>query len=331
MSQAQSYSARAAKSEGIDVIHLNDAQRHIEVSIVPSVGNTAYDMKVNGKPMLWSPYSSVAEFKAKPVFLGVPFLSPWANRLDQDAFWANGHKYLLNGNLNNFRRDQFGHPIHGLVSYADSWEVISTGADDRSAWLTSRLEFGRKPEWMAQFPFAHSIEITYRLADGALEVHTKYQNQADEPMPLVIGFHPYFTIPGSERDSWKVHLAARDHVQVSDQLIATGELKPVTSGDPVTLGSTQFDDVFTNLKRDAAGRAEFWAEGGGKKISLIYGPKYTVAVVYAPKGKDFICFEPMTGVTNGFNLAHAGKYPELQSVPARGSWEESFWIRPSGW
>ena len=24
---------------------------------------------------------------------------------------------------------------------------------------------------------------------------------------------------------------------------------------------------------------EFWVEGGGRKISVIYGPKYTVAVV----------------------------------------------------
>jgi aldose 1-epimerase len=30
------------------------------------------------------------------------------------------------------------------------------------------------------------------------------------------------------------------------------------------------------------------------------------------------------------NLAHKGLYKELQSVPPRGSWEESFWVRPKG-
>jgi hypothetical protein len=31
-------------------------------------------------------------------------------------------------------------------------------------------------------------------------------------------------------------------------------------------------------------------------------------------------------VTDAFNLAHAGVYTELQSVPVGGEWRESFWI-----
>ena len=38
----------------------------------------------------------------------------------------------------------------------------------------------------------------------------------------------------------------------------------------------------------------------------------------------------MTGLTNGFNLAHEGLFKNLQSVPSGGTWTESFWIRPSG-
>ena len=67
-----------------------------------------------------------------------------------------------------------------------------------------------------------------------------------------------------------------------------------------------------------------------QKISVIYGPKYTVAVIYAPPGRNFICFEPMSAITNGFNLAQAGVYKELQSVPPRGTWQESYWIKPAG-
>ncbi|OPZ27915.1 MAG: hypothetical protein BWZ02_01461 [Lentisphaerae bacterium ADurb.BinA184] len=39
----------------------------------------------------------------------------------------------------------------------------------------------------------------------------------------------------------------------------------------------------------------------------------------------------MTGITNGINLNHAGKYPDLQTVPANGTWTESFWISAKGW
>jgi aldose 1-epimerase len=63
---------------------------------------------------------------------------------------------------------------------------------------------------------------------------------------------------------------------------------------------------------------------------VIYGPKYPIAVVYAPAGRDFICFEPMTGPTNAFNLHHEGKYKDLQTIQPEGKWVESFWIRPSG-
>jgi hypothetical protein len=53
-------------------------------------------------------------------------------------------------------------------------------------------------------------------------------------------------------------------------------------------------------------------------------------VVYAPAGRDFICFEPMAGITNALNLAHRGVYKELQTIAPGGVWQESFWIKPSG-
>src|SRR6185369_1270611 len=96
------------------------------------------------------------------------------------------------------------------------------------------------------------------------------------------------------------------------------------------LHNSQLDDVFTGLIRDADGRARFHVEGVRERVTVAYGPKYPVAVVFAPPGRDFICFEPMSAVTNAFNLAHSGAYRELQSVPPGGVWRESFWISASG-
>jgi aldose 1-epimerase len=72
----------------------------------------------------------------------------------------------------------------------------------------------------------------------------------------------------------------------------------------------------------------FYVEGAGKRIEVIFGPKYRVAIVYVPAGENFICFEPMSALTNGINLAHEGKYPDLQTVAPGKQWTESFWIRP---
>ena len=65
------------------------------------------------------------------------------------------------------------------------------------------------------------------------------------------------------------------------------------------------------------------------------GPNYRAVVIWAPaegggSQRNFICFEPMAGITNALNLAHRGLYKELQSIPPGQTWQESFWIRPSG-
>jgi aldose 1-epimerase len=327
---AAEYSARRVEIEGVEVIQLADAGRHMEVSIAPGVGNLVYEIKVNGNNVLWAPFHSPAELKSSPRFSAVPFLAPWANRLEDDTYWVNGKEYALNSKLGNVRRDNHQKPIHGLIYFSPDWKVESVSADARSAWATSRLDFWKYPDLMAQFPFAHAITITYRLANGELQVETTIDNLSTDPIPVAVGYHPYFQLDDAPRDQWKVHLPVREHVVLNNLLIPTGERKPNEFAETFSLHGVQLDDVFTGLVRGQDGRAQFSVEGKKQKVVVTYGPKYQVAVVYAPPGRDFICFEPMAALTNAFNLAHAGLYKELQSIPAGGQWKESFWITPSG-
>jgi aldose 1-epimerase len=304
-----------------DVIRLSDPEHLTVVSIATSFGNNAYSMTVRGQEILYKPAPDLASWRAKPGLGGVPLLSPWANRIDGDAFFANGKKYLLNPSLGNFKYDGHHLPIHGLVSYTDKWRVVKSNTSS----VTSRLEPWREPDWMAQFPFAHAIEVTHRLKAGSLEVATKVENLSSEPMPLSLGYHPYFQLSDSPRDDWKVHLAARESVLLSDLLVPTGERKPIGFSNPYPLAGNVLDNVFTGLTG-----ADFVLEGKKQKIAVKYGPKYPVAVVYAPKGGSFVCFEPMASLTNAFNLTHAGKDAGLQMIPPGSSWSESFFITPTG-
>ncbi|HWB85139.1 MAG TPA: aldose 1-epimerase [Bryobacteraceae bacterium] len=330
MTQAANYSARTMVVDGIEIVRLADAARHTEIDIAPSIGNMAYAWRVNGKNLLWFPFESPAGLKDNPTLCGIPFLEPWANRIDGDAYWANGKHYLLNPELGNLRRDNHKKPIHGLLNFSPHWKVVSADADEGSAHLTSRIEFWKHPEMMAQFPFAHTVTVTYRLHDGSLEVETTLQNQSTEPMPVAIGFHPYFQLHDAPRDHWKVHIAARSQLVLNNFLIPTGESHPVEFTDPHSLHDAQLDNVFTDLVRGTDGRAQFWVQGSKEKITVTYGPKYPVAVVYAPATRDFICFEPMAAITDAFNLAHDGIYKDLQSIPPGSEWKESFWVTPSG-
>lgn len=329
---AAQFEARTASEDGTGVVILRDNTNDITVSVAPSFGNNAYRMLVKGKDIFWSPAMKLSEIRARPTLLGNPFLAPWANRLDQPAFFANGKKFNLNPDLKNYRLDGNQLPIHGLLTYNSQWKMIGIGADEKGAWVASRLEFFRYPELMAQFPFAHTIDMTYRLSGGALEVETEVTNMSFEIMPLIIGYHPYFRVHDAPREEWKVVLPVKERITLNGKLTPTGEKTPNPYANPHVLAATQLDDVFTGLVRDSSGIAEFSVSGKSQKVSVLYGPKFPVAVVYAPLGpnRDFICFEPMTGITNAMNLAHDGKYPELQSIAPNGIWKESYWIRPSG-
>ena len=330
---AQPYAARRTG----EVVQLEDARSRTVVSIAPSVGNIAFEMKVNGTNVLWWPFSSLEEFKARPTLSAIPFLGPWANRLDEQAFYANGKRYAFDMELGNVRG---AIPIHGFLTTTSNWQVLEAKADGRSAWATSRLDFYKQPAWMKQFPFAHTIEMTYRLQAGVLEVSARIQNLSAEPMPVAIGFHPYFRLSDSSRDDWTVSIGARTRWLLAANKVPTGETTPIERLFPnpgmIALRDYDLDDVFGDLIRDASGRAVMSVKGKAQKIDVLMGPNWRAAVVWAPKptaaapDRQFICFEPMAGITDAMNLSQKGLYAELQSIPPGGRWQASFWIRPSG-
>ncbi len=231
--------------------------------MAPGVGNVAVEMTVRGQQVLQWPYPSVDEFKAKPRLSGIPFMGPWANRLDEQAFYANGRRFPFDMELGNVRGQI---PIHGFLSYTDQWKVLEAKADASSAWVTSRLEFYRHPLWMKQFPFAHAIEMTYRLQGGLLEVRTRIENLLSEPMPVSVGFHPYFQLTDSTRDDWTISVGARTHwVLAQPTKLPTGETQPITHvfADPAAapLKDHDLDHVFGDLVRDSSGGARHDGQG----------------------------------------------------------------------
>jgi aldose 1-epimerase len=69
-----------------DIVRLTDRTSDIVVSIMPSVGNIAFEMRVKGQNVLRFPHKTMADFKAQPNATGIPFMGPWGHRLDEQAF-----------------------------------------------------------------------------------------------------------------------------------------------------------------------------------------------------------------------------------------------------
>jgi len=251
---AQNYRAERLTDHGVEIVRLTDSAHAVEVSIVPSIGNRGYEMKVGGENILDFPWADVGEFQKRPGLAGIPFLAPWADILSEPAFWANGKRYAFNMELGNVQGNM---PSHGLLVNAPQWKVTEVAADAHAAHVTSRLEFWRYPDLAAQWPFAHEYEMTYSLADGALETRTTVTNLSAEPMPVVLGFHPYLRIPGVPRDEWVMNSPARIHVIPGEHNLPTGEMRPLDIPNPLPLRGNRLDDGFTDLARGPDGRAVF--------------------------------------------------------------------------
>jgi aldose 1-epimerase len=322
-----------------DIVEMKDNRAEITVSMITALSN-AYAMVVKGQHVIREPFADVAEFRARPGLSGIPLLAPYANRLDEQAFYANGRKYSFDMGLGNVRG---AIPIHGFLTGATDWRLVEAKADAHGAWVTSTLDFYRNPQWMKQFPFAHTITMTYRLQDGALEVLTRIDNLSVEPMPVAIGFHPYFQLTDSAREEWTLALGARAHWRLGPNLIPTGETESIEQVYPnpqaIALKEHDLDDVFGDLTRDKDGRAVMSVRGRSQQLDVVLGPNYRAAVVYSPKApnagrtagsRGFVALEPMAGITDSMNLAQKGLYKDLQSVAPGGHWQESFWIRPRG-
>ena len=170
------------------------------------------------------PFATVDDFRARPGLNGIPLLAPFANRLDEQAFYANGKKYNFDMELGNVRG---AIPIHGYLSRGQGWKMVEAKADGNGRVGHEQARLLSQSAVDEAVPFAHTLQMTYRLADGALEVRTRIENLSVEPMPVAIGFHPYFQLTDSTREDWTIRWARSRTGCCAENKIPTGETEPM--------------------------------------------------------------------------------------------------------
>src|SRR5476649_118428 len=144
----------SAKTIG-DIVQLHDSKTDSTVSVLTGTSN-AYEFVVHGKNVISMNIPSTTALRNNPGLNGVPFLGPFANRLDEMAFYANGKKYSFDPGLGNVRSPI---PQQGFLNGTHDWKLVSAKADANSAIVVSRLDFYRNPDWMKQFPFAQTYTM----------------------------------------------------------------------------------------------------------------------------------------------------------------------------
>jgi galactose mutarotase-like enzyme len=249
-----------------------------------------WSLRLRGEEVLGHPVALEAYVeRGEPT--AISLLHPWANRLSAPVYEIAGHRGQLDLGAANVHVDENGLPIHGLVAGSRRWEVI----EQRRSWIEARLDFAAWPELSAGFPFQHVLQLTAKLDDERLEIDAELVPTGASPVPVAFGFHPYLRLPGVERERWWVELPVTSRAVLDARMLPTGESEPVCI-PPGPLGDRTFDDHFDGL----ADTCEFVLAGAGLRVTLRFLEGYRFAQVYAPPGRDYIAFEPMTAPIDPF-------------------------------
>ena len=333
------------KRDALDFAELRDGDAVLSIAV--NAGNTACEYRPGGRSdanIFAFDLNDLAGYASVRDLRGLPFLHPWANRLEGANYTFENRLVTIPGDVPGLRRDANGLPIHGLLVKSDRWRTVDHGADAAGARHTARLDFTEAlPEFPA-FPFAHRIDMTHRLTrdrrgEGVLGVDTKLTNTGDRAMPVSFGYHPYFDLASfGGREHGALRLPAKSYLPLSDRNLPNAAPRPVRElfgkDRDVPLRKHSLDHVFCNLVRQGES-ARFLVIGASRTLEVRFGPGYDVAVIYAPPAKDgteFVCIEPMIAPTNALNLTARGEWAPLPVLKpgATRTWTWEMQVRGEG-
>lgn len=224
-------------------------------------------------------------------------LIPWPNRIDHGRYPWDGQELQL-----DISEPQYDCAIHGLVRWL-TWHPVEHQAD--------RVRMICRLLGSPGYPFRLALEADYTLsADEGLTIRLTAVNEGAHLAPYAHGAHPYLCV-GQPIDQCRVQLPAARHLPVDERMIPRGPAEPVDGTDfdfrkERLLGDLQIDRAFTELERDADGRAWTHLFGDDRTASLWIDDAHPWLEIYTADGvppeqlRHGLGVEPMTTPPNGF-------------------------------
>ncbi|HEY5429454.1 MAG TPA: aldose 1-epimerase family protein [Solirubrobacteraceae bacterium] len=229
---------------------------------------------------------------------GAPLI-PWPNRLADGRYRFDGTDYGV-----ALTEPAKHNAIHGFLRWR-SWQAVVHEA--------SRVVMATRLHPLMGYPFAVDVQVAYELvAAGGLVVATTATNVGDGACPYAAGQHPYLS-PGRGRiDDCLLELGAFTRILTDNERQLPTGTAPVqgTQFDfraPRRLGDQKLDTPFTDLDRDADGRA--WARliaPDHSCVQLWVDEHYPVIEIYTGdtlspgRRRRGLGTEPMTSPPNAF-------------------------------
>ena len=274
-------------SRALDAITLRSLDGSTEAEFVPTANMLCCSLKHHGVEFVHRG-AGVDAYADRGITMGIPLLHPWANRLAAFEYEAAGKHVRLQRGASQIPTDEAGLPIHGVLPALMRWEVDERQPDALVAvlrWIS--------PQLLELFPFEHQLRVEIRVGNAELTIATTLYATGEDSVPVCFGYHPYLCIPGIPREAWRVTLGAFRRLVLDEHMIPTGEREPIERRC-LYLEGASLDDCFDALSVPA----EFEASAGKVALKVDFVEGYSYAQVYAPRGKGYICFEPMTAPAN---------------------------------
>lgn len=145
------------------------------VAVAPARGGIVSGLSVGGLDVLALDRTTL-EDPTKNVRGGIPWLFPFAGRLEGDRLAATGTTMKQHGYARN-----------------RPWSVAGRRPD------LVRLALAPDADARAAYPFDHSLEATIRALPRGVSLELVVTNAGREPLPLSPGWHPYFRCPAARK------------------------------------------------------------------------------------------------------------------------------------
>lgn len=234
-------------------------------------------------------------------FRGIPIF-PFVNRLDQGRYMHLGHTYQFD--VNEPERDN---ALHGFLQHLAP--VITVSENPQSSECQMRYHYtGDNPG----YPFAADIDFSFILNDsdmadnGSLELRISVINKHDEPIPVGIGWHPYFTFGHSIEDV-KLQLPLVQKMDVNERMLPTGVQHEYNAFATLTpIDQTDLDDCFAiqAIGEQSIATTTLWSEKQNVGLAVwqkIGNRGLNFLQLYIPPDRHSIAIEPVSCGVNAFN------------------------------
>jgi aldose 1-epimerase len=238
-------------------------------------------------------FSGLAEATEKvTVFFKSAKLSPFACRVKNSKYNFGEKEYVLS------KFALRGTAIHGLI-YNAPFEIIERVEDDEKAYVKLAFSYHNN---MEGYPFRFTTEVEYTLTKGnALTIKTTATNTDSQVMPVVDGWHPYFTL-GDSLDDYQIEFQSKEMLEFDEDLVPTGKLIPYQEfGSIKNFGKQQLDNCFTLNFAECQPMCVI--RHPQKKVQIEFHPEesYPYLQVYTPDHRRSIAVENLSGAPDAFN------------------------------